>query len=337
MNRSYVLIGVVVIAAILVVGGYNLICKDQISGYTGEKINVTLAVSVTPLSAPFYIAEEKGFFEDEGVDVTVVEYIGGHRCLAAVLNGDVDMGTASDLPTMFNSFKRDDYAIITTFVKSDNDVKIITRKDSGITSPEDLRGKKVGATLGSSSQFYLDMFLDMGGINSSEVEVVGIQPEDMPFALQSGDVDAISVWEPFGYETIQLLGDGNVLVPNVNVYTETFNLVALDNYAQSNPEAIIRILRALDRSIAFMNANEDDAQDILVRRLNKDKDFIEWIWPDFVFGLSLDQSLIITLEEEARWAIKNSLTNETAVPNYLNFMYTDGLDEVKPRVISIIR
>lgn len=340
MKTYYVLIGIIVgiiVLAFLVMGGYNLESKEQIEGYTGEKINVFLAVSVTPLSAPFYIAQEKGFFEDGGLDVTVVECIGGHRCLQSVLKGDTDMGTASDLPTMFNSFKRDDYSIITTFVKSNNDVKIIARKNGGIASPDDLRGKKVGVIKGASSQFFLDSFLVINHINPSEVEVVGIQPEDMSNALQSKEVDAISVWEPFGYETAQLLADDIIIFPHMNIYTETFNLVALNNYTQTNPEAIRRMLHVLDKSIVFMNENEAESQDILVKRLKKDKEFIEWIWPDFAFDLSLDQSLLITLEEEARWAVEHNMTNKTEIPNYLDFMYTAGLDEVKPEAITIIR
>ena len=339
MKTSYVLIGIVCIVVILVVGVYSFGDQKQSNVQPDERVHVTIAVAKTPLSAPFYIAQEKGFFEDEGLDMTFVELSGGHKCLVTVLNGETDMGTASDLPTMFNSFKRDDYAVVTTFVKSNNDNKIIARKSNDITAPEDLQGKKIGAVPGSSSQFFLDLFLVMNDINKSEVEIVEIQPENMAFALQSGEVDAISIWEPFGYEASQLVGEDAIIFPHMNIYTETFNLIAMKNYTQSDPEVTERTLRALDKAITFMNSdqNEKEVQDIIIKKLETDQGFIEWIWPDFHFGLSLDQSLLITLEEEARWALKNNMTNETKIPNYLDFMYIDGLDEVKPEVISIIR
>ena len=339
MSKVPVIIVATLVVVIVAIGGYYWSGNEQQAESGDELIKVTLAVSVSPLSAPFYVADEKGLFAEEGLDVTTVEYKGGYRCLAALLEGEVDMATTGDLPIMFNSFKRDDYAVVTTFVQSNNNNKIIIRKINGITSPEDLRGKKIGAILGSGSQFFLDMFLIMNGIRKSEVEIVGIPPENMSFALQSREVDAISIWEPFGYEASQLVGEDAIIFPHMNVYKLTFNLVAMKNYTQSDPEAIERTLRALDRAITFMNSdqNEKEVQDIIIKKLETDSGFIEWIWPDFIYGLSLDQSFIITLEDEARWAIKNNLTDGTMVPNYLNFIYTDGLDKVKPKAVRIIR
>ena len=60
-------------------------------------------------------------------------------------------------------------------------------------------------------------------------------------------------------------------------------------------------------------------------------------WDEFVFELSLDQSLLISLEDEARWAIKNNLTDKKEIPNFFNFIYTQALEEVKPEAVTIIR
>ncbi|NIT52457.1 MAG: hypothetical protein GWO41_06890 [candidate division Zixibacteria bacterium] len=61
------------------------------------------------------------------------------------------------------------------------------------------------------------------------------------------------------------------------------------------------------------------------------------IWDDYVFEIFLDQSLLLSWEDIARWAIKNKFTDKTTVPNYLNFIYLDGLEAVKPEAITIIR
>ncbi len=54
------------------------------------------------------------------------------------------------------------------------------------------------------------------------------------------------------------------------------------------------------------------------------------------FILSLSQVLIIAMEDEARWAIKNNLTDATEVPNYLDYIYFDALEAVKPDAVNII-
>jgi NitT/TauT family transport system substrate-binding protein len=71
--------------------------------------------------------------------------------------------------------------------------------------------------------------------------------------------------------------------------------------------------------------------------MNFDDAYLEMIWQRYQFSLSLDQSLILAMEDEARWMIKNKLTKETNVPNFLDYIYEDGLKAVKPETVNIIR
>ena len=61
------------------------------------------------------------------------------------------------------------------------------------------------------------------------------------------------------------------------------------------------------------------------------------IWPRQQFSLSLDQSLLAAMEDEARWMIKSGLTAEKRVPNFLDYIYEGGLKAIKPEAVSIIR
>ena len=60
------------------------------------------------------------------------------------------------------------------------------------------------------------------------------------------------------------------------------------------------------------------------------------MWQNFSFGTGLDQELLLTLEDQARFAIDNKLTEQTKVPNYLDFIYFAGLEAVNPGSVSII-
>jgi len=71
--------------------------------------------------------------------------------------------------------------------------------------------------------------------------------------------------------------------------------------------------------------------------MNFDDAYLEIIWQRYQFSLSLDQSLILAMEDEARWMIKNKLTRENQVPNFMNYLYLDGLKAVKPEAVNIIR
>ena len=61
------------------------------------------------------------------------------------------------------------------------------------------------------------------------------------------------------------------------------------------------------------------------------------LWAPETFIVTLDQSLVLALEDESRWAMKNGLVGGTKVPNYLNFIYFDGLESVKPKAVRILR
>jgi NitT/TauT family transport system substrate-binding protein len=62
---------------------------------------------------------------------------------------------------------------------------------------------------------------------------------------------------------------------------------------------------------------------------------LEAVWSQYSFSLSLDQTLVVVLEDEARWIISNGLTDERSVPNFLNSIYADGLRTVKPDALRI--
>ena len=71
--------------------------------------------------------------------------------------------------------------------------------------------------------------------------------------------------------------------------------------------------------------------------MNFDDAYLEIIWQRYQFSLSLDQSLILAMEDEAMWMIKNNLTAEKNVPNFLDYIYEDGLKAIKPEAVEIIR
>ena len=70
--------------------------------------------------------------------------------------------------------------------------------------------------------------------------------------------------------------------------------------------------------------------------MNFTETYIETVWKQNQFGLSLDQSLIVAMEGEARWMINNNLTNATLVPDFTNYIYFDGLRTIKPEAVNII-
>ena len=296
---------------------------------------LTLAVARTPLSLPLYVAQAMGYFSEAGLNPTLSDCVGGHRCLQLVLEGAADLATASDSPVMFRSFERSDYVVIGTFATTSDDVKLVGRRSASITRPGDLRGKNVAVVRGASSHYFLDSFLLLNGIDPRSVNMIALQPDEMAAAMQSGKVAAVAVWEPFAFDTLRAMkGDATVL-PHAGVYSLSFNLVAQRWLAGARDTDLVKLLRAVGRAEAFIRNKPLEAQAILRRRLGVDQAFIDWVWPGLHFQLSLDQSLIKTLESEARWAIREGHVAGKTVPNYLRYMHPLPLREVDANAVSL--
>ena len=310
-------------------------CQPDEPLKNNEKIK--LGISKSFLSVPIYIAKKQGYFAEEGLDVTITEYSSGKLATKGLFAGEVDISTVADMPIVFNSFKRQDFCIFSTFAYSYSLVKIIGRKDRGIKTGADLKGKKVGVNSGTSSHFFLGVFLIHNKVPISEVELVNIKTVDMPVALKNNEVDAVSVWQPYSQEAHQLLQDNAIELPSSEIYRTTFNFAAIKSFAKDHPELLKKFLSAIDKAAGFIKNNKEKSQEIIVESFNVDKEIVRAAWDDFVFDISLDQALLVSWDEIARWTIKNKFTDSKKLPNYLDFIYMDALEAISPESITIIR
>ncbi len=298
---------------------------------------LALAVSRSPLSLPLYIAQHNGYFTDEGLDIKFNECLGGHRCLRQVLDGQADVATVSDLPVVINSFASSDYAVIGTFTKSSDDIKLVTNARANIKTPAQLEGKRIGTIKGTASEYFLELYLLTAGVDPKSLTVVGLQPEDMVQALQSGKVDVISVWQPYGYLAIKAMGAGGSVLPSSNAYTQTFNLVSHRKLVGAHDGTLAKLLRAVERAERFIQDRPAEAKGVMMQKLALEQDFVDTVWPGLRYRLGLDQALLVTMEGEARWARREGHATGPLKPNFLQLVHSAPLRSVKPDAVATLR
>jgi len=285
-----------------------------------------------------YVAQAKGLFAAEGVDVKLAECLGGVRCMAELTSGKADLCTSSEIVGALQSFQRTDFALVASFVGSGQDVNLLTKKSSGIKSWPDLAGKRVATVKGTSAHYYLDAALLFNGVATKSVEIVPLPPEQVGPALVSGKVDAAAIWEPFAFETRRTLGSDAQQLPPERIYTTTFNLYVMRNTLKGRQQDVVKVLRALERAEKFITANPAEAQATLRTALNTDQAFIDAVWRNYDYRLSLSQSLVSTMEGQARWAVRGGHVPAGAVPgNLLDIIEVGPLRQVNPAVITIAK
>ena len=120
-------------------------------------------------------------------------------------------------------------------------------------------------------------------------------------------------------------------------HEETFNFAVARDFSQNRPQAAQRLLRATQRAIVWMNSHRIEAIALVAHRLKIDQSVLDSMWGNYRHALSLDQVLIVSLESQARWAIRNNIGGGRTVPDYLDYLDTSALDVVLPSAVTIIR
>jgi NitT/TauT family transport system substrate-binding protein len=281
-------------------------------------------------------AQQRGYFAGQGLQVTVLPFSSGKASLQAVLDGKADVATVADIPIVFAAMDGLPVKVLATLFRTGKDHGIIGRRDHGVLTPASLKGKRIGVTQGTSGQFTLDVFLNWQRMDVSEVTMVNYKPEELGRALRNGEVDAVAGWEPFLGNMRKELGDTAVSFSGEQAYESIYNLVALQRFTSSRAALIPRLLQALEDASAWCGRSPQEARPMLPATAKLSREEVLAAWPTYHFGLELDQSLLLALEDRARWAIRNRLANGREVPNFLDNIYLPGLGEVRPMAVTVI-
>lgn len=320
-----------VIIILLAIGltGFHTGCAQK---RTADEEKVTIAVSTQPISAPIYIAYAKGFFEREGLKVSLQQFWTGKDALTSVLKGTAHFGTVAETPIMFEGLKGRSFLIIATVADSNKYAKIVARKDRGIKVPQDLKGRKIGVSLGTNAEYYLDTFLTFYRIPIEEVHLVPMKPEDMAGALVKGDIDAVVTWNPHASKQQKLLGDNATTLEKESIYKVFWNIVAVQDFVKAHPETVKKLLLGLIQAQHYIENNPEDTRKIMAEYVGEGAAALG----DFNYDVRLSQSLILSLEAQARWAVRKKLTDATDIPNFLLMVYTGGMEAVAPDAVFVV-
>jgi ABC-type nitrate/sulfonate/bicarbonate transport system substrate-binding protein len=298
---------------------------------------ITIAYTTQPDSALVHIALQKGFFAEEGLEVQPQLHSFGKAALKSVLEGKADLATAAETPLMFAALDGEKFFIVAGIFTTSRNNAIIGRRDLGISQAADLRGKRIGYTPGTTGEFFLDSFLTANGITVKDVQLVPIKPEEITAALTGGKVDAVSCWN-FSLTTLRrVLGQQGVTFFDAQIYTQTFNLVGRQEYVSKNPETLRGALRALVKAENFAREHAEAAQTLVAASLKVDRGLLQEIWSGLRYKVELDRRLLITLEDQTRWAMKNRPAGMLAMPDYGGLIHPDALTAVKPDAVTLNR
>lgn len=213
---------------------------------------ITLNVAYMPNYGSLWsvtTAKEKGYFEEEGITVNLVEFADGPTIIAAMESGSIDVGYIGQGA---HKLCVNGQAKIFALSHISNGDALIG--GPGIASVEDLKGKKVAYSSGTSSEDILVNSLTKAGMTMDDITAVDMDASGIVTAMISGGVDACATWSPNSLKILEEVKDSTKLCDNLTFSDTTVSLaswIATPKYAEANRDKIVRFTRALFKAMDY--------------------------------------------------------------------------------------
>lgn len=233
------------------------------------------------------IAQKLGYFDEELEKAGYKpEYIGftgaGPAMNEALASGSLDIALYGDLPAITAKSSGIDTKIFASY-NSNYPFAVLAGRNSGITSVKDLKGKKVAVGFGTVPYEYLSKLLEKNGLSINDIEVVNTST-DGPTMLASNQVDAV-VTADTAVRIYEQKGIGTALISSKDDEDISGLLVAstTSKYISSDRNAVVAVVKALNRAYEYAGANPDDTLEKLVTN-NYNKELLSVTYSDRSFS-----------------------------------------------------
>ena len=218
--------------------------------------------------AAVYVAQEKGYFDKQGLDVEILHSGGGGENLTMLLANKVDFTTADANTVLKHRASQDIPIVAFALFGQRGQQAFVSLAESGITEPTDWEGKRFGYKI-SIPPDYLAI-VDVSGVDRTKIEEIQVGFD--PRILIEGKVDVLAVFKSNEPDTIRTLGhDVNVFeAADLGVPTLGLTYVGTEEIISKKSETTERFLRSTLRAVEFIRTNREESLDIIMKYADKE-------------------------------------------------------------------
>jgi NitT/TauT family transport system substrate-binding protein len=321
------------ILLLVVIAGYLWQSGFLSRGAPPEKL--TIGASVHVMNGLLYIAKHQGFDKAQGLEVAITPYQAGRDALWALRDGLVELAIGAEFVLIMEIFAESaDLRCLSVICSGEVDM-LIARRDRGISQPEDLHGKTIGLARKTQAEFFLGRFLTLHHIPLKEVTIVDVNPFDQAEALAAGKVDAVLAWEPNAIKVLKQVGNDAISWPAQGGQDFYFLLLSRKEIIKKKAAAMEKLLRALVQAANFFRERPSAAQAIIAESTKVSLTDLQTSPLPKKYELFLDQGLLLAMEDQASWMIHNRLTDQTKIPNFMDYLDPGPLLKVDPKAVRL--
>lgn len=260
------------VAAVAVTAAIALsACSASTGGTQNADGETTVAMGIQPWLGygPWYIADEKGYFSDEGVDVTLTNFMTDADMTAAFAAGRIQMANAASHSAL--KFMEQDLDISIVLLLDASQTADAILADSSIQSVADLKGTSIAFEEGSVSNLLLGYALQENGMTLDDITPVPMGPSEAATALIGGSVPAAVTYEPYISEAEANSDDFHTLFTAAEKEGLISDVLVVNNdFLKENPEAVQSVVNAWGPAIAFYQSDTDEARSIIAESVGSE-------------------------------------------------------------------
>lgn len=238
-----------------------------------------------------FIAQEKGYFKEAGLDVELKPFSNPGETLPAMAAGKLDIGLTTLQNLVLLNGTSDITAVTIGLIDASNGADAVVAKDS-IKSLADLKGKKVGATLGEVNHFLLLVGLEKAGLKESDIVLTNMSADDAGAAFVAGQLDAAVTWEP--WVTKAKSAGGHTVFTSLEIPDTIMDCIAVPKASvEAKRATYAAFIAAVDKGVAFLRKSPDEAYPLIAKYLGATNDDVKGMLEgDKVYSLADNRALI---------------------------------------------
>ncbi len=302
---------------------------------TTPLIDIHFALSPSPFGVTAQYAQAHHFFEEEGLNVIFEPTLTGSAGLRGLSRPGIHVTTAAETAVGAAIVDGVPVTVLASVASIIDLVVIAYRKDAGIQNFQDLAGRRIGIANRTTSDYYLDVMLELNGMQRDQVTIVAMPLDELGPALKNGSVDAISIWSPY-YERLREENPNTVgIFGNEGLYHWSWLLAVRDDADDTvNRDAYTHLLRAMIRAGNAIQAQPKLAADELAPWVGTTPQVLLGMWSWCSFEVQLGQSVLLQIENAARW---HKARKDPATPEAQSIDVLSAIDPLPLRLADPVR
>ena len=327
MSKFMKTLGVVVIGSSLMLG---LATADA----QNAPLKVTLFGQPSVNNDAIWMAFEKGFYKQEGLDVTYRLFPSGTTAFQSFQTGQGDIVMTGDLPSVQYFFRvKGDYRTIAVIERDAKGYVVVARKD--VTKPQDLVGKTVATRVGSTGSWFVSEYLTKNKIDPKTVTIKNLDTQVLPAALCGGDIAAFFIWQPVGSRTLEICPDKAHYLSDATGYIQGYLVAGARPEWLATPQGKEIATRWLRATIKGRDVAEKDFPAVAAyakAKLGLSEKATRDQWETNTRPIAIDKVYYDDFCSLSRWAQGVKATDGKL--DFKTLTWGDGLKAINPKLVD---